>query len=51
MIQFTASMTALVKSGVITKFGSEIGNLNMVVHNLTQGMGRLFHIIDHLKAS
>ncbi len=51
MIQFTASMTALVKSGVITKFGSEIGSLNMAVHNLTQGMGRLFHIIDHLKAS
>ena len=51
MIQFTASMTALVKSGVITKFGHEIGSLNMVVHNLTQGMGRLFHIIDHLKAS
>ena len=51
MIQFTASMTALVKSGVITKFGHEIGSLNMAVHNLTQGMGRLFHIIDHLKAS
>ena len=51
MIQFTASMTSLVKSGVITKFGSEIGSLNMVVHNLTQSMGHLFHIIDNLKAS
>ena len=51
MIQFTASMTSLVKSGVITKFGSQIGSLNMAVHDLTQKMGRLSHLLNTLKGS
>ncbi len=45
MILFSSSLTSLVKSGVISKFQHQIGDLDEVVRTLTRGMLSLVHAI------